>query len=191
MTPRVKRSCRSIAKPIARTVSNGRRLKCSPNIGTVRVSTRRCSPHWPDRRLDVVGQEQQSTRPKHPCHLGERAPLVIDRAEREGAHDCVETAVREGQRPCVALLRVLRPDRRLGRPGGTLLIVGHLRTPGSTGHGHRPPAETSVTPAAITARLDGMKWKIVTAEERLRALTGHGGRPVTLHDVVVRATRRQ
>ncbi|MFC4536756.1 class I SAM-dependent methyltransferase [Sphaerisporangium dianthi] len=76
-------------------------------------------------------------------------------------------------------------------PGGTLLIVGHLRTTGSTGHGHHPPAEASATPAAITARLDGMEWEIVTAEEHLRTLTGQGGRAVPLHDVVVRAVRRR
>ncbi|WP_084959960.1 class I SAM-dependent methyltransferase [Thermoactinospora rubra] len=76
-------------------------------------------------------------------------------------------------------------------PGGTLLIVGHLRTPDSTGHGHHPPAEASVTSAAITARLDGTEWEIVTAEEHLRTLTGPGGRAVPLHDVVVRATRRR
>ncbi|MEU8381169.1 class I SAM-dependent methyltransferase [Streptosporangium sp. NPDC048865] len=112
-------------------------------------------------------------------------------------------------------------------PGGTLLIVGHLQTPDSAGHGHHspvpgpaghghhspvpdsaghghhppalhsaghghhPPAEASVTAAAVTALLDGAEWEIVTAEEPLRTLTGHGGREVTLHDVVVRATRRR
>ncbi|NUW31200.1 class I SAM-dependent methyltransferase [Nonomuraea sp. SMC257] len=76
-------------------------------------------------------------------------------------------------------------------PGGTLLIVGHLHAPGSTGHGHHPPAEASATAAAVTARLNGTAWEIVTAEERLRTLTGPGGRAVPLHDVVVRATRRR
>lgn len=73
-------------------------------------------------------------------------------------------------------------------PGGTLLIVGHLHTPDSTGHGHHPPAEASATSAAIAARLDGTEWEIVTAGEHLRTLTG---RAVPLHDVVVRATRRR
>jgi len=92
-------------------------------------------------------------------------------------------------------------------PGGTLLIVGHLHTtstgpahpahpevpehPGHPGpHGQYPPAEASVTLADIGARLDGNNWKIATAEEHVRTLTGPGGRPVPLHDVVVRATRR-
>ncbi|UUN30522.1 bifunctional 2-polyprenyl-6-hydroxyphenol methylase/3-demethylubiquinol 3-O-methyltransferase UbiG [Streptomyces sp. FIT100] len=74
-------------------------------------------------------------------------------------------------------------------PGGTLLIVGHLDTPDSTGHGHRPPAEASATSGAVTARMDAVEWEIVTAEEHLR--TGHGGRAVPLHDVVVRAVRRR
>ncbi|MGW6454830.1 class I SAM-dependent methyltransferase [Streptomyces sp. NPDC055078] len=82
-------------------------------------------------------------------------------------------------------------------PGGTLLIVGHLHTPGSTGHEHEhahahehhPPAEASVTAEAITARMDRVEWEIVTAEEHLRTLT-HGGRAAPLRDVVVRATRR-
>ncbi|MEO3811891.1 class I SAM-dependent methyltransferase [Sphaerisporangium sp. B11E5] len=76
-------------------------------------------------------------------------------------------------------------------PGGTLLIVGHLHTPGSTGHGHHPPAEASATSAAVTARLDDREWEIVTAEEHLRTLTGHRGRAVSLHDFVVRAARRR
>ncbi|SDH58913.1 Methyltransferase domain-containing protein [Sinosporangium album] len=77
-------------------------------------------------------------------------------------------------------------------PGGTLLIVGHLHAQGATGHGHghHPPAEASATRAAITARMDDTEWEIVTAEEHVRTLTGHGGREVPLHDVVVRAIRR-
>ena len=77
-------------------------------------------------------------------------------------------------------------------PGGTLLIVGHLQahgTPGG-GHGHHPPAEASVTAAAVSARLDDADWAVATAEERHRTLTGPGGREVALHDVVVRASRR-
>jgi len=75
-------------------------------------------------------------------------------------------------------------------PGGTLLIVGHLHAPGATGHGHHPPEEASVTLADITAGLDSTTWEILTAEEHHRTVTGPGGQEKTLHDVVVRATRR-
>ncbi|NEE04654.1 class I SAM-dependent methyltransferase [Phytoactinopolyspora halotolerans] len=76
-------------------------------------------------------------------------------------------------------------------PGGTLLIVGHLHAHApEPGHGPHPPAEASVTAAAITARLDDAVWKVVTAEEATRTLAGPGGHAVSLHDVVVRAARR-
>jgi SAM-dependent methyltransferase len=83
-------------------------------------------------------------------------------------------------------------------PGGTLLIVGHLHTPGAAGHGHsqeeqdgHPPEEASVTAASIMAGLDTTQWQVVTAEEQTRTLTNRAGRAVQLHDVVVRATRRR
>ena len=81
-------------------------------------------------------------------------------------------------------------------PAGTLLIVGHLHHPehgSAAGHTHggtQPPASASVTAADITARLDPAGWEVVTAQESHRALTGPGGRTVSIHDVVVRATRR-
>lgn len=84
-------------------------------------------------------------------------------------------------------------------PGGTLLIVGHLRHRhgAGPGHGHRhgngggePLAPASVTTAGITARLDPAVWDVVTAEESSRSMPGRGRSAVTLHDVVVRATRR-
>jgi SAM-dependent methyltransferase len=79
-------------------------------------------------------------------------------------------------------------------PGGTLLIVGHGQGHGQGhghghGHEHGPPAEASVTAAAIKARLDETVWEIVTAEEEHRTITGHGGAEASLDDVVVRAVR--
>ncbi|MBC7632377.1 class I SAM-dependent methyltransferase [Aeromicrobium sp.] len=82
--------------------------------------------------------------------------------------------------------------------GGTLLIVGHLphndRGPTADhahgGGGDGPPASASATVAAITARLDPAVWEIATAQESDRTMSGHGEHEVTLHDVVVRATRR-
>ncbi|MEU7655861.1 class I SAM-dependent methyltransferase [Micromonospora taraxaci] len=75
-------------------------------------------------------------------------------------------------------------------PGGTLLIVGHLHTGHGHGHGHQHPAEATVTLADITAVLNTADWKIVTAEEHRRPVPRPGGQTVSLHDVVVRATRR-
>ncbi|MDX6237758.1 MAG: hypothetical protein QOG10_2573 [Kribbellaceae bacterium] len=84
-------------------------------------------------------------------------------------------------------------------PGGTLLIVGHLHTQDFThthdsteheNHGQHPPAEAPVAVTDISAVLDDTLWKIVTAEEQLRTLTGPAGQAVDLRDVVVQATRR-
>lgn len=90
-------------------------------------------------------------------------------------------------------------------PGGTLLVVGHLHPdrhdPGTHGHPHgdshphgdegHPPAEASATAAGITALLDPGAWQVVTAEESQRTIAGAPGHEKTLHDVVVRATRRR
>jgi cyclopropane fatty-acyl-phospholipid synthase-like methyltransferase len=80
-------------------------------------------------------------------------------------------------------------------PGGTLLVVGHLHpdrheTDGVGDHDQVPPAEASATAVAITALLDSSAWDVTTAEESQRTMTGRGGRRNTIHDVVVRATRR-
>jgi SAM-dependent methyltransferase len=91
--------------------------------------------------------------------------------------------------PAIPQLEFYDRLARWVRPGGALLIVGHLHTHGHThGHGHddEPPAEASVTAAAVTARLDGTAWRVETAVERQRAVPG---RERPLHDVVVRATR--
>ena len=78
-------------------------------------------------------------------------------------------------------------------PGGTLLLVGHLRVEGQGhghghghGHGDAPPPEASVTAASVRARLEVAGWDVVTAEERRRTVPG---REVPLDDLVVRATR--
>lgn len=81
-------------------------------------------------------------------------------------------------------------------PAGTLLIVGHLHDAHAAhghGHGHgetEPPASASVTAAAITARLDPTVWEVVTAQEWHQDVTGQGGRHLPIHDVIVRARRR-
>jgi 2-polyprenyl-3-methyl-5-hydroxy-6-metoxy-1,4-benzoquinol methylase len=79
-------------------------------------------------------------------------------------------------------------------PGGTLLIVGHLRTRNTMGHDHgrvhHQPEEATVTAASITGRLDSTQWDIVNTVEQNRTKTNRAGQEVQLHDVVVRAARR-
>lgn len=85
-------------------------------------------------------------------------------------------------------------------PGGSLLVVGHLhhgqdRGQGrghdhGDGHDDGPPAEATATAAAIAARLDPAAWDVVTADEVERTVGTRGGRDLRLHDVVVRAHRR-
>lgn len=68
------------------------------------------------------------------------------------------------------------------RPGGTLLIVGHLQA--EHGHAHEAPAEASITPDSVATRLSAAGWSIHTAAVRERTLND---RP--LRDVVVLATK--
>jgi SAM-dependent methyltransferase len=76
-------------------------------------------------------------------------------------------------------------------PGGTLLVVGHQHTPDAPAHEHGDPsAEASVDAASVAALLDPAGWDVVTAAEHVRTTREDAGRPRTLHDVVVRATRR-
>jgi SAM-dependent methyltransferase len=104
-------------------------------------------------------------------------------------------------------------------PGGTLLIVGHVRDRGHAHHhgrgsatgGERDgahadahasadagahaqqfefPAEATVRASDVAALLDPDRWSVETAQEREREVPDREGRPRLLHDVVVRATRR-
>lgn len=76
------------------------------------------------------------------------------------------------------------------RPGGTLLIVGHLRDEhGDHGHETGPAAHATVGAADVVSLLEADGWQIVTAAEHTRTLGDASGRPVRLDDVIVRATR--
>ena len=72
-------------------------------------------------------------------------------------------------------------------PGGTLLIVGHHPTDlHAVPHPHSP--ELLYTGDEIAAELDATSWEIVTNTAAERSAT-HDGRPVVLHDTVLRARR--
>lgn len=74
-------------------------------------------------------------------------------------------------------------------PGGTLLVVGHhardLRTTMP-----RPDVPELFTDAdEIAALLDPAQWEVVTVDARAHEATDPDGRPVVLHDAVLRARR--
>ncbi|WP_188487077.1 class I SAM-dependent methyltransferase [Williamsia phyllosphaerae] len=78
-------------------------------------------------------------------------------------------------------------------PGGTILIVGHRsgdHDHGSHDEAGHPPHEATATLDGITSRLDAAIWRIETAADRTRNTGGGHAHSGTLHDVVVRATRR-
>ena len=140
--------------------------------------------------------------------VGDRVQWVqadLSTWEPEQQYDLVTTHYAH---PAIPQLEFYRRIATWVAPHGTLLIVGHLHHDDAKahvgnhrhGHGHshgdnaehdgRPPAEASATAVAITELLDPTVWEIATAEESLRSVTGPGGHETTLHDVVVRATRR-
>jgi SAM-dependent methyltransferase len=75
------------------------------------------------------------------------------------------------------------------RPGGTLLIVGHH--PSDIGTGVRRPSlpELLFSADEIAGLLDDA-WSVDVAEARPRTATTPEGVEVTIHDAVLRATRR-
>ncbi len=77
------------------------------------------------------------------------------------------------------------------KPHGTLLIVAHhpsdLQT---TARRWRMP-DYFYTAEDVTASLEPDCWDVHVAEARPRAVTDPEGQPVTVHDVVLRACRRE
>ena len=75
-------------------------------------------------------------------------------------------------------------------PNGTLLIVGHH--PSDLETTVRRPRGAGVLYAAdeIAALLDPTQWDVVVSAARARSVVDGEGRPVTVHDSVLRAVRR-
>jgi SAM-dependent methyltransferase len=73
-------------------------------------------------------------------------------------------------------------------PGGTLLVVAHHASDAAVVP--RPDAPELFAEAAdLAALLDADLWHVVTAEARPRDAVDPEGRPVTVHDAVLRARR--
>lgn len=78
---------------------------------------------------------------------------------------------------------------QLVAPGGTLLVVAHHVS--DIDVVPRPDAPELFAEASdLAALLDAGSWDVVTAETRPRAAVDPEGRPVTVHDAVLRARRR-
>ncbi|WSA86583.1 NAD(P)/FAD-dependent oxidoreductase [Micromonospora sp. NBC_01796] len=75
------------------------------------------------------------------------------------------------------------------RPGGTLLIVGHHPSDLDTSMGRPDRADLMFTAEQVAATLDPNEWDI-TAATPPRQATDPEGRTITIHDAVLRATRR-
>jgi SAM-dependent methyltransferase len=74
-------------------------------------------------------------------------------------------------------------------PGGSLLIVGHHPSDLQTIPRPLPP-DLFFTAADVAALLDTREWDIVVSAARARNATDPTGRSVTIHDAVLRASRR-
>jgi len=89
--------------------------------------------------------------------------------------------------PREALFRVLAAAVA---PGGSLLIVGHHPSDLQTTIPRTPLPELFFTASDLAVLLDPHGWDIVVSAARERGATDHDGRPVTIHDAVLRARRR-
>ena len=138
---------------------------------------------WQVTAADISAEALARARARVPApDLADRITWVeadLDTWEPESAYDLVTTHYAHpagGQHAFYARIA------RWVAPAGTLLVVGHRG-----GHGHDESlTETRVSATSVAGVLDADEWEVVTAAEPDRQMTG--GR--TLHDVVVRATRR-
>jgi SAM-dependent methyltransferase len=76
------------------------------------------------------------------------------------------------------------------RDGGTLLVVGHHPSDVGSGVPRPPMPELFYTPQDVAALLNG-GWSVDVSEARPRPATTPEGAEVTIHDTVLRATRRE
>lgn len=77
------------------------------------------------------------------------------------------------------------------RPGGTLLIVGHHPSDLETSAGRPNLPDFFFTADQIAAALEPDAWQIIVAAAPERQTLDPDGRPVTIHDAVLRAQRRR
>jgi SAM-dependent methyltransferase len=133
-------------------------------------------------------------------HAAERGPEIADRVEWRhadlrswdpGADGFDLVAAHYLQLPAALRADVFGRLAAAVAPGGTLLVVGHHPSDLQTTVPRPPMPELFYTGDDIAALLDVDDWKIVTNDAPGRVVTDPDGNPVTIHDTVFRATRRQ
>ena len=76
-------------------------------------------------------------------------------------------------------------------PGGTLLVVGHHPSDLQTTMPRPREPDLFFTGDDIAGHLDPAEWDVVTNDAMARTTADPEGRPVTIHDAVLRAQRRR
>ncbi|MBC3839985.1 class I SAM-dependent methyltransferase [Streptacidiphilus sp. 4-A2] len=74
-------------------------------------------------------------------------------------------------------------------PGGILLIVGHHPWDQDTTMPRPRAAGIFYTAEEVAAQLPAQEWTVLTEDARAQETVDHEGRPVTLHDAVLKARR--
>lgn len=137
------------------------------------------------------------------------SPTAVDRAETfaaDQAPDVVDriswvvadlTTWEPSQRYDLVVSQYVHPDvpfhdfvARLARvvaPAGTLFVAGHDHADDHSAA--RAPAEASIGPDVVVSALSKDQWVVDVAETRTRQVT-HGATEATLHDIVVKAHRK-
>jgi SAM-dependent methyltransferase len=77
------------------------------------------------------------------------------------------------------------------RPGGTLLIVGHHPSDLETSLGRPNLPDLFFTADQVAASLDPDHWQVIVVAAPARQTLDPEGRPITIHDAVMHATRRK
>jgi len=78
---------------------------------------------------------------------------------------------------------------RAVRPGGTLLVVAHHPSDLETTVGRPPIPDLYFTSEEVAAALVPGRWEILVEGTRPQSVTDREGRPLILHDMVLKARR--
>lgn len=139
---------------------------------------------WDVTAADISANALAEARARAAAGVGEHIDWVeadLSRWEPARTWDLVVTSYAHAQ---IGQLPFYRRIASWVAPGGTLLIVGHLHH----GHGHDHPQGATASLEGITNLFSSPQWRIDSAYEHTRTLH-HGGSPVQLRDVIVRAHR--